>query len=172
MSIYQVYDGAKKYNWLLSRKPISSVERIVSEFDFGNKDYLNFKEFTYLNIRENIKTEIPSDCKFCFNLIKKDLQKFFKYLNCDESGFIKSEGIYRGMENMKLEFPVKASMVNSFALDAMEFDTATIDTVEFIYGMLVGMYERVVTPDGINVSVLKMMKETRLEQLKNGLGPT
>lgn len=57
---------------------------------------------TYLNIRENIKSNVDeSECENCFKKTKTEISTFFKYLDCDENDLVSAENMYNGMKNMK-----------------------------------------------------------------------
>lgn len=53
----------------------------------------------------------------------------------------------------------------------MEHNTATIDYIDFIYGILMGFYERVAEPFGFCDKNLLLSKEIRLNLIKKGFGP-
>ena len=42
-------------------------------------------------------------------------------------------------------------MVNDFILKSMDFNAANVDLRDFMYSMLVGMYERTVKEEDINL---------------------
>ena len=100
-----------------------------------------------------------------------ELQDFFDYLDCDKDGLISSEDIFRAFKNLKTDFPVKSSMINDFVLKTMDSKTASLDNRDFLYGVLVGMFERVVSNNEINESDLKPLVEVRKRQALNGNGP-
>jgi hypothetical protein len=77
------------------------------------------------------------------------------------------------MSNMKgLPYPkTTTTMVNEFFLNIMEFKTAAISITDFNYGLLVGMYERVISKDGMSEVTLNSMKVGRREIVDNGGGP-
>jgi hypothetical protein len=75
--------------------------------------------------------------------VKKELRKFFDYLDCNKDHFVSSEDIYKGLLNMKTAHPITTTMTNDFVLKTMEIVTATLDDKDFIHGMLVGMFERI-----------------------------
>jgi hypothetical protein len=52
-------------------------------------------------------------------------------------------------------------MTNDFILKTMDFASADVDTKDFIYGMMMGMLERVVSIDGLILDKLDEMKKAR-----------
>jgi len=42
-------------------------------------------------------------------------------------------------------------MTNDFVLKTMDFATADVDLKDFMYGMLMGMFERLIEKEDINV---------------------
>lgn len=67
------------------------------------------------------------------------------------------------MTNMKdMQYKkTTTSMVNTFVLNSMEYKSAGLDLTDFFYAMLVGMYERVISEDGISEVNLNSMKVAR-----------
>lgn len=99
--------------------------------------------------------------------------EFYKYIDCNHDNNISAENIYWAMSNMK-DLPYKkttTSMVNDFVLNTMEYKSAGLDLTDFFYGMLTGMYERVISEDGISEIQLNSMKVTRREVINGGGGP-
>jgi len=42
------------------------------------------------------------------------------------------------------------TMINDFMLNIMEHSSAGTDVIDFSFGLLVGMYERVISKDGLS----------------------
>jgi len=65
---------------------------------------------------------------------------------------VSSENLYWGMTNMKdLIYPkTTTTMVNQWMLNVMEHHSAAVDITDFTYGLLTGMYERVISKTGIS----------------------
>jgi len=77
------------------------------------------------------------------------------------------------MQNMKnLPYPnTTTSMVNDFVLNTFEHHSALLDIFDFSYGLLVGMYERIVDEDSVSEISLNSMKVVRRHNEKDGYGP-
>lgn len=105
-----------------------------------------------MNIFENIKTKPTFSCTNCFGDTKKVIKEFFDYLDCNKDGNVSGENLYNGMKNMKgLPYPeTTTTMVNEFMLNSMEHEAATLDLVDFNFGLMVGMYERVISKNGMS----------------------
>jgi len=105
-----------------------------------------------MNIFETVKSKASFKCTNCFGTTKKVIKEFFDYLDCNHDENISAENIYWGMSNMKgLPYPkTTTTMVNEFVLNIMEFKTTAINLIDFNYGLLVGMYERVISKDGMS----------------------
>lgn len=56
--------------------------------------------------------------------------------------------IYGGLKNLDLMVKPTTTMINDFVLKSMEFNTATLDYKDFMYGCLMGMLERNVPGEG------------------------
>jgi Ca2+-binding EF-hand superfamily protein len=55
-----------------------------------------------MNIRENIKSDIAeSKATNALEKVKKEIDTFFKYIDCNADGIITAENMYNGMKNMK-----------------------------------------------------------------------
>jgi hypothetical protein len=52
-------------------------------------------------------------------------------------------------------------MINAFFLNTMEHISAGLDEDDFTFGLLVGMYERVITPNAMSEIELNAMKVGR-----------
>jgi len=63
------------------------------------------------------------------------------------------------------------TMVNDFCLNTMEHTSAALDIFDFMYGLLTGMYERVISKNGMSEITLNSMKVTRREVIEGGGGP-
>jgi len=139
----------------------------------NDKSALDVEEVTYMNIFENIKSGPKSKCENCFKTTKAVIEQFFKYLDCNKDGFVSAENIYNGMTNMKgLPYPTTTtSMVNDFVLNTMEHHSALLDIFDFNYGLLIGMYERIIDDDAMSEINLNSMKVARRHNVKDGYGP-
>lgn len=62
-------------------------------------------------------------------------------------------------------------MVNSFFINAMEHDSAGMDLVDMTFGLLVGMYERIITKSKMSEITLNGMKVARRKIIEGGGGP-
>jgi hypothetical protein len=126
-----------------------------------------------MNIAENIRTKSTFACENCFKDTKTVIKEFFDYVDCNKDGNISAENLYWGMTNMKdLPYPkTTTTMVNDFVLNTMEHKTAALDIIDFSFGLLVGMYERVISKDGLSEVSLNSMKVTRREVIDGGGGP-
>jgi len=126
-----------------------------------------------MNIFENIKSKSGAPCTNCFGDTKKVIKEFFDYLDCNHDGNVSPENIYWGMTNMKdLPYPkTTTTMVNDFCLNTMEHTSAALDILDFNYGLLVGMYERVISKTGLSEINLNSMKVTRRGVIEGGGGP-
>lgn len=65
------------------------------------------------------------------------------------------------------------TMVNDFVLKAMEFNTATLDLKDFMYGCLMGMLERQVPDEGFKLDStgLDVLKKARLQAIAENRAP-
>jgi len=63
------------------------------------------------------------------------------------------------------------TMVNDFVLNTMDHKSALLDIFDFSYGLLVGMFERVVDDDAISEINLNSMKVVRRKNVQEGYGP-
>lgn len=105
-----------------------------------------------MTIVENIKTKASFPCTNCFTDTKKVIKEFFDYLDCNKDGNISSENLYWGMSNMKgLPYPeTTTTMVNDFVLNTMDHESGALDMIDFNFGLMVGMYERVISKNGLS----------------------
>lgn len=62
-------------------------------------------------------------------------------------------------------------MINSFLINVMEHHSAGMDVIDFTFGMLVGMYERVITANKMSEIQLNGMKVGRRDIIEGGGGP-
>jgi len=141
--------------------------------ELNDKSGLDLQEFTYFLIFENIKSGTKSKCTNCLEKTKEVINDFFKYLDCNKDGLLSAENIFNGMSNMKgLPYPnTTTTMVNDFVLNTMEHKSASLDIFDFSYGLLVGMFERVIDSDALSEINLNSMKVVRRKNLKDGFGP-
>lgn len=116
--------------WATSADP----KDVFLKYDLDGDYFLDFKEFSFLNIFENIKYGPLSKCKNCLTKIKSEIYEFFDYLDCDKDGFISSEDMNKAFENLKTDFKVLATMINDFTLKTMELKSATLDIKDFSFG--------------------------------------
>jgi len=63
------------------------------------------------------------------------------------------------------------TMINSFLINTMEYHSASLDIYDFNYGMLTGMFERVMTKTSVTEIVLNSMKVVRRTITEGGGGP-
>ncbi len=76
------------------------------------------------------------------------------------------------MNNLKnLPYKTTTTMINDFILHAMEYESAGIDRRDFTYGLLVGMFERVITDDAMSEIEVNSMKVVRRHNVADGFGP-
>lgn len=168
-------EGIKEFKWGVKKNPIL----IIREYDIEGEEYneehskIDMQEFTYMNIFENIKSKATHSCTNCLGATKKIIKEFFDYIDCNHDGNISAENLYWAMSNMK-DLPYKkttTTMTNDFFLNTMEHSAAALDEVDFMFGMLLGMYERVLSKDGISEVALNSMKVARRHVEENGSGP-
>jgi len=125
-----------------------------------------------MNIFENIAVSSENECKNCFRNTKIQIDAFFDYVDCNHDGFVSAENIWHGMNNLKnLPYKTTTTMINDFILHAMEYESAGIDRRDFTYGLLVGMFERVITDDAMSEIELNSMKVVRRHNAADGYGP-
>jgi hypothetical protein len=62
-------------------------------------------------------------------------------------------------------------MINSFVMNTMEFKSASLDIIDFNHGLLIGMFEGVVSPTKMNEIALNSMKVLRRKIWDKGQGP-
>lgn len=63
---------------------------------------MNYRELVYGAI--DINKSPFAKCENCFKELKKELNEFFDYLDCNKDGQISAEDMYKAFKNMKLEF--------------------------------------------------------------------
>jgi len=159
------------------RAAVIDAVKVLQQYDIDGQQIddrsgLDLEEFTYFLIFENIKSGTKSKCVNCLERTKVVIDQFFKYLDCNKDGFLSAENIYNGMTNMKgLPYTTTTTMVNDFVLNTMEHKTALLDIFDFSYGLLVGMYERVIDDDAISEINLNSMKVIRRKNVSDGFGP-
>lgn len=157
-----------------SKDPYDYDEWLMLAYDIdGHKDdvdpRLNLREWVYMNIYENIKSSNTSQCAACFENTKKMIALWFDYLDCNGDGLINAENIYVGMKHMKFQFKVKTTMVNDFVLKSMEWKCAALDLLDFTYGLLTGMMERVVFEHDMSEIELNYMKIVRRGKIRDNI---
>jgi hypothetical protein len=80
--------------------------------------------------------------------------------------------IFFGLNNLKLKSKITTTMVNDFVIKNMEFRTAQLDLRDFMYGLMMGMMERIIPgTEEVSLLVLYMMKEARLISVKEKRNP-
>jgi len=62
-------------------------------------------------------------------------------------------------------------MINAFFVNTMEHSSAALDNIDFLWGILVGMYERIVFEHSISEVQLNSMKVARRSIITGGGGP-
>jgi len=94
-------------------------------------------------------------------------------LDCNKDGLVSAENMYNGMKNMKgFNHPkTTTTMINSFIINTMEYHSAALDVIDFNYGMLTGMFERIMTSHSLTEIVLNSMKVVRRTITEGGGGP-
>jgi len=76
------------------------------------------------------------------------------------------------MKNMKnLPYRTTTTMINDFILHTMEHESSGCDRKDFTYGLLVGMFERVITDNHLSEVQLNSMKIVRRNKVESGAGP-
>lgn len=154
--------------------------KLIREYAIEDEEYgedttvINLQEFVYLNIRENIQSDMDASAATnAFEKTKKEISGFFDYLDCNEDGFISAENLYMGMKNMKkMQYEkTTTTMVNAFIINTMEHSSAGIDKIDMQFGMLVGMYERVITKNKMSEIQSNGMKVARRKIIEGGGGP-
>lgn len=125
-----------------------------------------------MNIFENIAVSSENDCKHCFKTTKEQIDAFFDYCDCNGDGFVSAENMFHGMANLKdIPYKTTTTMINDFVLHAMEHTSAGMDRRDFTYGLLVGMFERIITDDHMSEIEVNSMKVVRRHNIRDGFGP-
>jgi len=76
------------------------------------------------------------------------------------------------MSNLKnLPYRTTTTMINDFVLKTMEHISSGLDRRDFTYGLLVGMFERVISDNNMSEIELNAMKVVRRKNVRDGYGP-
>lgn len=78
----QLEKGIKDFKW--TTKVVPSL--LIKQYDLLNKGFLNFKEFVYLMINENLNATVLDPCTNCFKTIRTNIYSFLEFVDCNEKG--------------------------------------------------------------------------------------
>jgi hypothetical protein len=144
---------------------------IYSQSEYNN--FLNLREFVFMeNTFVSQRAKSTLNCTHCLSRTKQSIIDLFNFIDCTQLGIIDSTMIFFGLNNLKLKSKITTTMVNDFVIKNMEFRTAQLDLRDFMYGLMMGMMERIIPgTEEVSLLVLDMMKEARLISVKEKRNP-
>lgn len=161
----------KDWNWITPAMADYSdpAKHILDKFDYDGNGRLDPREFLFFSIKENLKMlgDKQQRKNFYDKIIDAVLEPFFVYADCDGDGIIDAENIWFTSQILSCRHPVnfdiykcdaksgdadsdyRTSSVNDLVLKNMKQSEAFLSKQEFYKGILLGFWDRQVSPRGV-----------------------
>jgi hypothetical protein len=179
VSVAQVYQILSTWGWkgIFANDP---AKKLVDKYDFDGDGRLNPSEFILLAINNNKEIFRLPECKlFCFEeLFKAKIDPIFRFMDCDQDGFISSENMWNVLSLLKRPNIAQYNMYNcimpsvlnkgyrtisdnDFVLKNSHKYDGFVDITEFRAGVLLGYWDRQTDNNAIYMDDTKTMKSFR-----------
>jgi Ca2+-binding EF-hand superfamily protein len=160
ISVAQVYQILSTWGWkgVFSANP---AKRLVDMYDFDGDGRLNPTEFILFAIKNNKQIFRLPECKqYCFEeLFKSKIDPLFRFMDCDQDGFISAENMWNVLTLLKRPDPntynmykcIMPTLLNTgyrticdsdFILKNSRKYEGFVDITEFRAGVLLGYWDR------------------------------
>jgi len=160
-----------KSRWTLDTAFENNGKLLFTSYQFNANECIKMDIFAYLMIEEiKNNNDQTSACTHCLKQIKWELRQMFHYLDTNGNGQITSYELFNAMKHFDTPFPITSSMTNDFILTNDHNGKASISREEFVNGVMLGMTERQLTPDGFNGDQ-DSLKDFRRQNALRGEGP-
>jgi hypothetical protein len=177
ITLIQIYHILLEWNWISPSMihDIYDVKKIVDAYDFDGDGNLNPEEFTIFQIHFTLNNR--NQCiKNCFGkIIDIILGPLFIFLDCKNDGNINSENMWEGLKHIyrkefnkydiykcvlpnRLNRDYRTNSINYFILKTYKKRKDTegfVDKIEFINGILTGIWERQADDKGYGDNIKK-----------------
>jgi hypothetical protein len=172
VSVPQVYSIFQNWGWY--QLPVQDNPRkSVNYFDFNGDGRLSAYEFIIFAIVNNKKVIRKETCKtHCFSEISKSkLDPLFAFVDCDGDGWINSENMWLGLQNLKraegwdiyqcalpnsINSQVRTTSMNDFILKNYKKANGYVNLDEWRRGFILGYNDR-----NVNDSVIYDKDDTK-----------
>ena len=81
------------------------------------------------------------ECQNCFQETRKEIKKFFTFLDCDNKGFIHAINLYDVLKQLKGGEKIKSTEVNDWLLKEDYRGIGRLDNKQFAEAVLKSLYE-------------------------------
>jgi len=145
---------------------------MVAKYDINGDGRLSYRELILANIWNNKKRD-DLYCYNCFFLLAKKIAAMFAYLDCQGKGYLTSEDLWRKLPSLvrgtnqcnifsiSTNNSIRTDATNDFILKNGYTVDAGVTRNEFITGILLGFWDRIVQDDKIVLDDSMSMKTLR-----------
>lgn len=161
----------KEWNWVPAKMADYSdpAKHVLDKYDWDGNGRLDPREFIFYSIKENKQMLTDKIIRkfFYTDFVENILDPFFAYADCDGDGVIDAENIWFASELLTCRNPVKwdiykcdakagdsnsdyrTSAVNDLVLKNERTVDGFLNREEFYSGILLGFWDRQVSPRGV-----------------------
>ena len=161
----------KDWNWISPAMVdyADPAKNVLDKYDYDGNGRLDPREFLFFSIKENLKLLGDKQVRknFYDKIIDNILEPFFVFADCDGDGIIDAENIWFSSQILSCRHPVnfdiykcdaksgdadsdyRTSSVNDLVLKNMKQSEAFLNKQEFYKGILLGFWDRQVSPRGV-----------------------
>ncbi len=158
-------------HWTLDAAFENNGKLLFTSYQFQEAECIKMDIFAYLMIEEIKNNNLDSSkCTNCLKQIKWELRQMFHFLDTNGNGQITSYELFHAMKFFDTPFTVTSTMTNDFILTNDHSGKASVSREEFVNGILLGMTERQLTPNGFN-NDSDYLREFREKNALDGNGP-
>lgn len=171
----QLHLAIKEYKWAVKPGSVDPAKELIDKFDFNGDGRLSSYELIAATIYANKSVFGESRCSKCFEeLIEDYLDPIYAFIDCENSGKLTSENMYKGLKFLKrptTKYNIflcesdglfhRTDAINDFVLKSRKTFNGEITKKEFIIGNLIGFWSRQVERGSILEHNEKNGKEGR-----------
>jgi hypothetical protein len=158
--------GAQKANW---PQKMGSKSFIVNNLlnGFGTSNFMNFKQFTRALISMFGIDDPYMVCEQCLYKSKEKIEQLFKFIDCVDLGEFGSVQLYDSMQSVDTNgTTINSTTCNDFILKNGNISMGTVNRTDFIKGILLGYWQRLVSDNKVDDHYKTMMDLRKKHQTK------
>jgi hypothetical protein len=172
----QLRAGIKELKWNHDSSSPDFAKGFVKKYDINGDGRLSPRELILGSIYGNSHIMGNDECKLCYDVIVDQLDAMFYYMDCDKSGTLSAENMFRHFQELKRMTSkhnffllaniatIRTAVINDFVLKNMSSVKGKVNKKEFRDGILLGFWDRQTSDTQIVTDESRNLKDLRWDE--------